>query len=143
MRLDIVSIDPRSHTPVYVQLAELLRRRVESGDLQPGSLLPSESHLSQEYGIGRDAVRAAIALLRSEGVMTTTKGRGTWVREAPRRTDIELAPGGSTVARMPSSRERREMDLDEGVPVLEIHGPDGDVQIRPADQTRVTRPQSD
>ncbi|WP_428963642.1 GntR family transcriptional regulator [Micromonospora fluostatini] len=137
-----MTINPRSHTPVYVQLAELLRSRVESGDLPPGASLPSESHLSQEYGIGRDAVRAAIALLRAEGVMTTTKGRGTWVRETPRRSDAELAPGGSAIARMPSSRERREMDLDEGVPVLEIHSPDGEVQIVPADQTRITRPQS-
>ena len=69
-----MAIDPRSHTPVYVQLADLLREQIESGDLAPGSVLPSEARLTQEYGIGRDAVRMAISLLRSEGLVTTVRG---------------------------------------------------------------------
>ncbi|KXK63276.1 hypothetical protein AWW66_04030 [Micromonospora rosaria] len=135
-------IDPRSHTPVYIQLADLLRKQIESGEVAPGSVLASETRLSQEHAIGRESVRMAVAILRSEGLVSTSRGRGTWVRETPRRSDAELAPGGSAIARMPSSRERREMDLDEGVPVLEIHSPDGEVQIVPADQTRIIRPQS-
>ncbi|GGM21861.1 MULTISPECIES: GntR family transcriptional regulator [Micromonospora] len=134
-----MTIDPRSHTPVYVQLADLLREQIESGELAPGSTLASENRLTQEYGIGREAVRMAMAALRAEGLVKTIKGQGTLVRERLQRHDVELGPGGSVIARMPTGTERREMDLDEGVPILEIHSPTGEVQILPADQTRVTR----
>ncbi|WDZ85203.1 GntR family transcriptional regulator [Micromonospora cathayae] len=136
-------IDPRSHTPVYIQLADLLREQIESGKVPPGSVLASETRLSQEHGIGRESVRMAVAILRSEGLVSTSRGRGTWVREVPQRDEVELTPGGSAIARMPSSHERREMDLDEGVPVLEIRDAAGDVQVLPADKAQIIRPTSD
>lgn len=138
-----MTIDPRSHTPVYVQLADLLRERIESRDLPPGSTLPSEARLSQEYGIGREAVRMAVSVLRSEGLVSTSRGRGTWVREVPQRRQVELAAGASVVTRMPTGTERREMYLDEGVPVLEVRRADGNVEVLPGDQVELTRPTSD
>jgi DNA-binding transcriptional regulator YhcF (GntR family) len=138
-----MTIDPRSHTPVYVQLADLLRKRIESKELSPGSTLPSEARLSQEYGIGRDAVRMAISLLRSEGMVSTSRGHGTTVRDTPQRRTVELAPGESVIARMPTGGERRAMQLDEGVPVLEVRGPKGDVEVLAGDEVELTRPESD
>ncbi|WP_431903672.1 GntR family transcriptional regulator [Micromonospora carbonacea] len=135
-----MTIDPRSHTPVYVQLADLLRERIEAGDLPAGSTIGSETQLMQEYGIGRDAVRMAIALLRSEGLVVTVRGHGSYVREAPPRRRVELAPGATVVTRMPSGTERRAMQLDEGVPVLEVRGPDGGVEVLPGDEVELTRP---
>jgi GntR family transcriptional regulator len=135
-----MTIDPRSHTPVYVQLADLLRERIEAGDLPAGSTIGSETQLMQEYGIGRDAVRMAIALLRSEGLVVTVRGHGSYVREAPPRRRVELVPGATVVARMPSGTERRAMQLDEGVPVLEVRCPDGGVEVLPGDEVELTRP---
>ncbi|MEV4625798.1 winged helix-turn-helix domain-containing protein [Micromonospora sp. NPDC049523] len=137
-----MTIDPRSHTPVYVQLADLIRERIESGELAPGTTLASEARLTQEYGIGREAVRMAVSLLRSEGLVSTVRGHGTRVRENPERTKAELPPGGSVVARMPTGRERRDMQLDEGVPVLEIRYPQGEVEVQPGDQIELTRPKT-
>ncbi|MFE9200539.1 GntR family transcriptional regulator [Micromonospora sp. NPDC007230] len=135
-----MTIDPYSHTPVYVQLADLIREQIESGQLAPGASVGSEMTLSQEHGIGRDAVRMAIALLRSEGLVTTSRPSGTRVRETPQRTKVEVPPGGSVVARMPSGKERRSMQLDEGVPVLEVRDPKGGVEVLPADEVELTRP---
>ena len=136
-----MTIDPRSHTPVYVQLADLLRERIEAGDLPVGASVGSETRLVQEYSIGRDAVRMAIAILRSEGLVSTSRSQGTRVRETPQRRQVELGPGASVVARMPSGRERREMQLDEGVPVLEVRDAKGDVEVLPGDEVELTRPQ--
>ncbi|MEV0805944.1 GntR family transcriptional regulator [Micromonospora sp. NPDC050200] len=135
-----MTIDPRSHTPVYVQLADLLRERIESETLPAGSTVGSETRLMQEYGIGRDAVRMAISILRSEGLVTTSRSQGTRVRETPQRRPVELPPGATVVARMPSGTERRTMQLDEGVPVLEIRGPQGDVEVLAGDEVELTRP---
>ncbi|WFE94450.1 GntR family transcriptional regulator [Micromonospora sp. WMMD987] len=138
-----MTIDPRSHTPVYVQLAELLRGQIESGDLPAGSSVGSETRLSQEYGIGRDAVRMAIALLRSEGLVTTSRPFGTRVRDLPQRRRVELAGGARVITRMPSGAERRSMQLDEGVPILEVHSPQGDVELLPGDEVELIRPKHD
>lgn len=89
MHPDHVSIDEWSTVPLYRQLAELLRGRIVSGDLAPGDALPSEPTLMQEHGLARDTVRAAIAVLREEGLAVTLPGRGSYVPpdyKPPRKT---------------------------------------------------------
>jgi DNA-binding GntR family transcriptional regulator len=73
------SVDPESATPVYVQVADVLRVRIESGKLLPDRPVPSESQLQQEFGVARGTARKAIALLREEGLVVTVKGRGSYV----------------------------------------------------------------
>jgi GntR family transcriptional regulator len=71
---------PRTGTPRYRQVAEELRRRIEAGAISAGSLLPAESALVREFGVSRGTAREAIAALRSEGLVVTEHGRGTYVR---------------------------------------------------------------
>ncbi|GAB3089871.1 GntR family transcriptional regulator [Micromonospora schwarzwaldensis] len=123
-----------------MQLADLIREQIETGALPAGANVGSETRLSQEHRIGRDAVRMAISLLRPEGLVTTSRPFGTRVREAPRRRQVELGPGSSVVARMPTGNERRTLQLDEGVPVLEVHGPTGGVELLPGDEVELVRP---
>lgn len=76
------SVDPQSATPVYVQLADILRARIEAGVLLPDRPVPSESQLQQEFGVARGTARKAIALLREEGLVVTVRGRGSYVNPA-------------------------------------------------------------
>jgi DNA-binding GntR family transcriptional regulator len=64
---------------VYVQLADILARRIEAGELKPDYPLPSENQLQQAYGVSRNTARHAIALLRERGLVYTVTGRGTYV----------------------------------------------------------------
>jgi GntR family transcriptional regulator len=66
-------------TPLYIQLANILRDMIKSGELQPRAPLPSESYLQQEQGVSRGTVRMAVAILRDEGLVVTIGGRGTFV----------------------------------------------------------------
>jgi GntR family transcriptional regulator len=66
-------------TPLYRQLADILREMITSGQLEPRSLLPSESYLQQEHGVSRGTVRTAMGILRDEGLVVTISGRGTFV----------------------------------------------------------------
>jgi GntR family transcriptional regulator len=75
-------VDNMNPTPLYRQLADILREMITSGQLEPRSLLPSESHLQQEHGVSRGTVRTAMGILRDEGLVVTISGRGTFV--APR-----------------------------------------------------------
>jgi GntR family transcriptional regulator len=65
--------------PYYVQLAGILRARIRDGDWAPGDLLPSEADLCDRYAISRTAVRQALDVLVTEGLVHKEKGRGTFV----------------------------------------------------------------
>jgi GntR family transcriptional regulator len=67
-------------TPLYVQLADILRDMIKAGELQPRAPVPSESYLQQEQGVSRGTVRMAVGILRDEGLVVTIGGRGTFVR---------------------------------------------------------------
>ena len=75
-------VDQMDPTPLYVQLANILRGMIESGALQPGAALPSESYLQQQHGVARGTVRMAVGILRDEGQVITIAGRGTFVSQS-------------------------------------------------------------
>ncbi|ADU06427.1 transcriptional regulator, GntR family [Micromonospora sp. L5] len=72
-------LDPLSPVPMYVQLADLIAKQIETGKLAPRRPIPSESQLRGEYGVGRGTVRQAVALLRERGLVFTVPQRGTYV----------------------------------------------------------------
>jgi GntR family transcriptional regulator len=73
------AIDYRVATPVWRQLAAILRRRILAGEIQPGHVIPSELQLKQEFGLAHGTIRKAVALLRDEELVVTVVGRGTYV----------------------------------------------------------------
>jgi GntR family transcriptional regulator len=77
-------VDPMSDRPVYRQIADVLRGRIESGDLAAGARLPSESALMNDFDVSGGTVRQAVAVLRGEGLVLAEHGRGVFVRTRPR-----------------------------------------------------------
>lgn len=67
--------------PKYREIADDLRSKVESGDLRPGSRLPTEIELMDQYDASRNTVRDAIKLLITRGLVETRPGQGTFVIE--------------------------------------------------------------
>jgi GntR family transcriptional regulator len=133
-------IDPSADRAVFRQLADLLREQIESGALGPGDPLPSELRLVQEHGISRTTVRQAIAQLRTEGLVSVERPRGTFVRIPEETQLVTLGRGERVSARMPTDAERRAHRLGEGVPVLVVTATDGTKTVHPADRVQLTRP---
>ncbi|WFE42467.1 GntR family transcriptional regulator [Micromonospora sp. WMMD998] len=69
---------PHYGQPRYRTIANELRRRIESGVIPSGSLLPAESTLTAEFRSSRGTIRQAIAVLRDENLVATEHGRGTY-----------------------------------------------------------------
>lgn len=67
--------------PLYQRIAADLRAEIDGGELTPGSRLPTEQDLAARYDVSRNTVRLAMGILANEGVITSTPGRGTFVRE--------------------------------------------------------------
>jgi GntR family transcriptional regulator/MocR family aminotransferase len=70
----------RSAVPVYRQIAEQIRERVESASLAPGDRLPAIRDLAAAIGVNRDTVALAYEELAAQGVVESQVGRGTFVR---------------------------------------------------------------
>ena len=133
-------IDHSADRAVFRQLADLLRRQIESGELRPGEALPSELRLADDYNISRTTVRQAIGQLRTEGLVTVDRPRGTFVRVPEPVEVITMARGERVGARMPTDNERRKYRLGDGVPVLVVTAHDGTEKVYPADRVQLTRP---
>ena len=82
----VVSLTPRA---LYVEVAELLRERIFSRELAPGSWI-DELKLAEEYGISRTPLREALKVLATEGLVTMKVRRGAYVTEVSERdlTDV-------------------------------------------------------
>ena len=61
------------------QVEELLRGRIRDGSYAPGSRMPSESELSEEFGVSRATVRTVLAKLAVNGLILRKQGDGTYV----------------------------------------------------------------
>jgi DNA-binding GntR family transcriptional regulator len=58
--------------------------------------MPSEKDLHDEFGLARETVRRALAILRSEGLVEVRHGHGTFIVDPPGR--VELRPGDSATS---------------------------------------------
>src|ERR1700733_13101561 len=65
--------------PLYLQIADELEEQIRSGDLSPGSQLPTEDDLRDKYRASRNTVRDAIKRLVGQGRVETRPGQGTFV----------------------------------------------------------------
>jgi len=74
------SINRKSPTPVYAQLAKILRNQIALGDWPPGHRISAESALSKQYGVSLMTVRQAVGVLVEEGLVKRVHGSGTFVQ---------------------------------------------------------------
>jgi GntR family transcriptional regulator len=65
---------------IYVQLADHIAARIESGELRSGARLPNEGEMMEEYGVALSTVRRTLAELRDRGLVVTVPAKGTYVR---------------------------------------------------------------
>ena len=85
-------------SPKYQVIADALRTAILSGELAPGDVVPSENVLAERYGVTPVTARAALSLLRTEGLTEGRQGVPTLVRARP------------PVRRLASTRYQAEVD---------------------------------
>ncbi|MGF1524939.1 MAG: phosphonate metabolism transcriptional regulator PhnF [Leptolyngbyaceae cyanobacterium] len=69
--------------PVYLQIASELRGNIQNEVFKIGDRLPTETELSQRFGVNRHTLRRAMEVLRQEGIVEVERGRGTFVVATP------------------------------------------------------------
>lgn len=135
--------------PMYRQIADDLRRRIELGELAPGSQLATEIELRETYNASRNTVRDAIKVLTTRGLVETRPGQGTFVVEriSPFVTTLTQVQGsdgsgeGSPYVREVVAKRRTPRTSGVRVEIMQADSPTADeLQIAEGD-TVVSRHQ--
>ncbi len=94
------TIDPRSPTPLYEQIASRIRVAIAAGDLDPGDALPSVRQLARELRINPATVAQAYRDLATDGLVEMRHGSGTFVQDmAEYRKKEEVAARAAELVR--------------------------------------------
>ncbi len=76
--------------PLYAQLEDIIRVKIENEEWLPHTAIPSENELSKQYGISRMTTRSVITQFVREGLLYRVQGKGTFVAE-PKITTTSLS----------------------------------------------------
>lgn len=121
--------------PLYLQVKDLMIRRLVSGDWRPGELLPSEMRLAEELKVSQGTVRKALDEMAAQNLLVRRQGRGTYVAEhSPSRSlfhffhivepnGAKALPTSRLIARSTSRATRTEeekLDLQPGARVIRM-----------------------
>ena len=77
----LMTTGPTDARPLQVRIADELRAKIEIGELGAGEKIPTLDALAEQYLCSVGAVRAAVDLLKQQGILITRQGSGTYVRE--------------------------------------------------------------
>jgi GntR family transcriptional regulator len=99
----VLTVDPRSGVPIYLQVIEQVKRSVALGVLAAGEQLPTVKQLALDLTINPNTVAKAYRELERDGVIETSPGRGSFVKsngvaETTRAAATDVARDALTVA---------------------------------------------
>lgn len=97
---------------VYTQIADDLRDQIARGALRPGDDVPTEAELAERWRTSRGPIRNALAALRAEGLIETSRGRPARVvaRKANQAVDVSV----------PFTRWARDLGVKPGAQTQEL-----------------------
>ncbi len=84
-----LKIDPDSSVPIYVQIEDSIHSFIAAGQLQPGEQLPTIRELAADIRVNLNTVARAYFELDREGVISTQRGKGTFVTGVLDKDQIE------------------------------------------------------
>jgi len=109
----------RPGVSLYLQLSNVFRSRIESGEWVVGERIPTVEELSKSYGVAGMTIRQALGILEDEGLIERFRAKGTFVRAQPRRDlwcDVKTDLSGLLIARPGATIEVLEDEIISQLP---------------------------
>ncbi|MBV6306124.1 FadR family transcriptional regulator [Candidimonas humi] len=89
-----ISAVPVTHGKLADKLYENMLSWITFGDLKEGDRLPSEERLAKQFGVSRPVVRQALLRLRSDEIIISRHGSGSYILRRPKKEFFDFAPMG-------------------------------------------------
>ncbi len=111
--MDRTYVEKDSPLPLYYQLAEALKTKIEEGQFDTHQRLPSERELSERFDVSRMTARKALSEIESEGYIYRSQGKGSFVAEPKLRQSLfELTSYTEDMQRRGLSPGAKVLSLD-------------------------------
>lgn len=111
--MEAPGLDPSK--PLNEQIATHLRTLILGGGIGAGARLPSQRMLARDLKVSRNTVLSVLGQLRSEGLLETRRGAGTYVAPEPTPHKVSRPPGAR-----PADETPPILPLDVGGPALDL-----------------------
>ena len=116
----------RSRVPLYIQVASVLRTRIQSGQWGVGEKISTLEELEREFEVARVTVRQAVDILREEGMLQARQGLGTFVsKRSQDRHWVQLATNWNSLIEQLKGNVPRRLAIDRDVAPPNLAGDDG------------------
>ncbi len=111
---ELAKVYDRSRVPLYIQVASVMRRRIETNEWLSGQKISTLVELESEFEVARVTIRQAIDILREEGLLRSQQGRGTFVVEKPvSRYWVKLATTWEAMTESIKDNVPRRLKVDD------------------------------
>jgi DNA-binding transcriptional regulator YhcF (GntR family) len=114
--VEVHPVDPSSDQPPYEQLRRQIATRAASGDLPPGTRLPTVRGLAAELGLAVNTVAKSYRALEHDGVIVTRGRGGTFVASSPEAGSADAEQAAAAYA---ATARRLGLGLDDATRLLE------------------------
>jgi GntR family transcriptional regulator len=113
-RFEKISLDQNSSVPFFIQIAETMKRRISSGQYNPGKQPFTGEELEREFNTSNITIRKALEKLKNDGFVERRRGLGTTIsRLVPEPLTFEL---GRSFKKLKESIDT----LNTSIKVLEV-----------------------
>jgi DNA-binding GntR family transcriptional regulator len=130
---------PRERSvPLYLQLEQIIKSKILTGEFSPGDKIPTETELCDAYQVSKITVRQAVLNLVNEGLLVRKQGKGTFTRENGTKSASTFKFSGNInnlirdglkmnevipldiTRKGATSKVAKSLNIDEGAQVVEI-----------------------
>lgn len=115
--------------PKYEVIAADIRRSIEDGNLKPGDRLPTVVEFCELYGVSKITVKRAMELVTEQGLITSRRGSGTFVKSGP-AMERDFAEGIRSDRAQGFSREHDGREVTSVVYDFQIVNPPADIAAK-------------
>lgn len=110
---------------LYLQIAEVLKKEIISGEKKPGKSIGSQRELEERFKVSKITVRKAIEVLENEDLVITSHGKGTYVKQEKVEQTLDQLQSLSDVIKKSGFNPQvkiHEMKKVNKIKMLDIHG---------------------
>lgn len=102
------------------KIADDIRQSIETDELRPGAVIPSERELRERYQTTKSTVNRAVSLLQVEGLVRTEPGRGVFVQDIPTAKRTRRIPSRGRGSGSSFAEEMKKLGYEPSTKLVQV-----------------------
>ena len=123
MTLNINNFEFNNKEPIYLQIVELVKKNIATGDLVPWDKLPSVREMSKDLGVNPNTLQRSYGELERLGITYTRRGMGSFISEGDNSmNNLKIDMGKELAKKFIQDMESIGIEKEEAIKILKSVG---------------------